>query len=280
MSQRSHRMRRSSTRVSSIAALMLLATSLVGAHDFWLVPDGFALAPDTDIVVRGQTSSAFPTSESAVAVDRLTEARVLGAGGAETIAVRTTEGTSLLLRHRPKTPGQKVITASLGWRSVKETAESFRRYLVLEGAEDALKRYEQAGKLPTSNIVRRYAKYAKTIVEFGQGPRAFDRVAGQPLEFVPLSDPAAARAGSTVRLRLLFHGRPLGNGRVHTGRAGHPLGSPSVDHDLTTSADGILSVRLDAAGLWNVRTIHIVPTPPGGEADWDAHWASYVFRVN
>ena len=272
-------MRRSSTRVPSIAALILLATSLVGAHDFWLVPDGFAPAPDTDIVVRGQTSSAFPTSESAVAVDRLTEARVLGAAGDETIGIRTTDGSSLVLRHRPKTPGQKVITASLGWRSVKETAESFRRYLVLEGAEDALKRYEQLGKLPTSNIVRRYAKYAKTIVEFGQGPRAFDRVAGQPLEFVPLADPAAARVGATVRLRLLFNGRPLANAKVHAGRAGEK-DQPAFDRDFTTSADGILSVPLDVAGLWNVRTIHIVPTPPGGEADWDAHWASYVFRVN
>ena len=273
-------MRRSIAGVPSIAALMRLATSLVGAHDFWLVPDDFALGPDPDIAVRGQTSSAFPTSESAVAVDRLTEARVLGAGGDETIAVRTTEGTSLLLRHRPKTPGQKVITASLGWRSVKETAESFRRYLVLEGAEDAMKRYEQAGKLPTSNIVRRYAKYAKTIVEFGQGPRAFDRVAGQPLEFVPQADPAAARAGATVRLRLLFQGRPLANARVHAGRAGQKDQSSAIDRELTTSPEGILSLPLDAAGLWNVRTIHIVPTPPGGEADWDAHWASYVFRVN
>ena len=272
-------MRRSTAGLPSLAALILLATSLVGAHDFWLVPDGFALAPNSDVVVRGQTSSAFPTSESAVAVDRLTEARVLGAGGDETIDVRTTEGASLLLRHRPKTPGQKVITASLGWRSVKETAESFRRYLVLEGAEDALKRYEQAGKLPTSSIVRRYAKYDKTIVEFGQGPRAFDRVAGQPLEFVPLTDPAAARAGGTVRLRLLFNGRPLANAKVHAGRAVEK-DQPARDRDVTTTAEGILSVPLDAAGLWNVRTIHIVPTPPGGNADWDAHWASYVFRVN
>ena len=153
-----------------VTGVVFATVGLLSAHDFWLVPDAFAVGEHSEIVVRGQTSSAFPTSESAVAPERLTEARVLGAAGEETIAVRATEGRSLLLRHRPTTAGQKIVVASLGWRHVQESAESFRRYLVLEGAEDALKRYEQQGQLPTDAVVRRYAKYAKTSVSFGEGP--------------------------------------------------------------------------------------------------------------
>ncbi len=266
-------------RSTPLTAILITAATLsVAAHDFWLVPDPMAASGSSDIVVRGQTSSAFPTSESAVAVDRITNATVIGASGKETITARSIDGVSLLLRHRPNTPGQKVIGATLGWRQVKETAESFRKYLVLEGAADALKRFELAGTLPTSDIVRRYAKYAKTVVEFGTGPRAFDRVAGHPLEFIPLSDPSAPRATTALRVRILFQGQPLANARIHAGRA--PVdGQPAEkDHELISSADGVVTVSAGAAGLWNVRTIHVVPSPAGADANWDVHWASFVWR--
>ncbi len=266
-------------RCAVVAVFVAAGTLAAGAHDFWLVPDAMVVGRNADIVVRGQTSSAFPTSESAVAVDRIVDARVLGGSGEETIAVRSTEGASLVLRHRPKSQGQQVIGVSLGWRSAKETADSFRNYLVLEGAEDALKRYEAAGTLPTAAIVRRYAKYGKTLVEFGAGPRAFDRVLDQPLEFVPLADPGSLRPGSTLRVRVLFQGAPLARARVHGGAAPAP-GRPSPkDVTLLSGDDGVIAMPVGASGLWNVRMIHVVPAPAGAAADWDVHWASFVFSV-
>jgi uncharacterized GH25 family protein len=261
------------------AATMIFLATAAGAHDFWLIPDAFRITPASEFVIRGQTSSAFPTSESAVTVDRITAARVLGATGEERITALSTEDRSLLLRHRPSTPGQKVVTVSVGWRHMKETAESFRKYLVAEGAEEALKHYEKAGALPTAPIVRRYAKYAKTIVEVGDGPRAFHRSADQPLEFIPTSDPSAVRARGEVRIRLLFQGAPLANARLHAGVApviGHPA---AKDLDLRTSADGTVTVPLATNGTWNVRTIHVVPSPAGADANWDVHWATFVFQV-
>lgn len=261
-----------------VAVSVLAGTLGVAAHDFWLVPDAMAIGSAGEIVVRGQTSSAFPTSESAVAVDRITGAQVIGATSEETITARSIDGVSLLLRHRPSSPGQKVIGLSLAWRHVKETAESFRRYLVLEGAADALERFEQAGTLPTADIVRRYAKYAKTVVEVGAGPRAFDRAAGHPLEFVPLSDPGALREKSGFRIRIDFLGKPLANARIHAGRAPTSGQKPTPDRELISSEAGVVTVPGGTPGLWNVRTIHVVPSPAGADANWDVHWASFVWR--
>lgn len=272
-------MNRALRRCVAVAIVVSAGTLAVGAHDFWLVPDAMTVGRNADIVVRGQTSSAFPTSESAVTTDRIVDARVLGDSGEETIAVRTTEGTSLVLRHRPKSQGQQVIGVSLGWRHVKETADSFRNYLVAEGAEDALKRYEAAGTLPTAAIVRRYAKYGKTLVEFGAGPRAFTRVVGQPLEFVPMTDPASLQPGGTLRVRVLFHGSPLAKARVHGGAAPAPGRTSPKDVTLLSDEDGVIAMPVGASGLWNVRTIHVVPAPAGADADWDVHWASFVFSV-
>ena len=97
------------------------------------------------VVVRGHTSSAFPTSLSAVTPDRVTEARIVGAADDERITALSTRDNSLVLRHRPRTPGQKIVAVAVGWRLVNETAASFRQYLVAEGAEDALKHYDRTG---------------------------------------------------------------------------------------------------------------------------------------
>jgi len=267
------------TRALVTVAAIVATSTIITAHDFWLVPDGFRIAPGTDLVVRGQTSSAFPTSLSAVAVDRVTSARVLGEEGEETIDALSTTERSLILKHRPRTPGQKIVAVTLGWRHVKETAEGFRKYLVGEGAEEALRRHEQAGTLPTAPLVRRYAKYGKTVVEVGDGPRAFDRVAGHPLEFVPLSDPREVAGGGRLQVRLLLDGRPLAGARLHAGAAPAGTRARGPDVTLTTDEDGMAVVPVTRAGLWNVRTIHVQPAPAGAEADWEAHWATFVFEV-
>ena len=271
-------MRRHGARVLSCVAVAMLGTVVgAGAHDFWLVPDAFQMKPGEALVVRGQTGSSFPGSEAAVAVERIREARVVGADGEERITDLSHQGKSLLLRHRLRTAGQRIVAVSIGWRHVRESAESFRRYLVLEGAPEALQRYERAGLLPADSTVRRYAKYAKTVVEVGGGNRAYSRVIGHPLEFIPLEDPG--RASGRLRLRLLFGGSPLANARVHAGAAPARGVSAAPSLELMTSEAGVIELPLDAAGSWNVRTLHIVPSAPTADAAWDVHWATFVFST-
>ena len=290
-----------SLRVVAIAAAisavgLLSAAGVLTAHDFWLVPDAFAVAPGGWVEVRGQTSSAFPTSESAVALDRIADARLLSATGTEPLSGLSHAGTSLLVRHRPRLAGQYLVTMALRPRSLREPSAGFRRYMELEGAAELAERYAREGLLPkTDSITRRYAKYAKTVVEVGQGgARAFDRVAGHPLEFVPLTDPAALRAGDSLAIRLLYRGRPLAGAHLHAGAApaapthstagqGSTVarGSTAASEvlSLVTDASGVARIPVARAGVWNVRTIHILPADANSGADWDVHWATFVFPV-
>ena len=249
------------------------------AHDFWLVPNAFHVAEGAELAVRGQTSSSFPTSESAVTPDRVAEARVLGASSDERVTGVTTEGTSLMLRHRPRSAGQQVVVVTVAPRSLRASGPGFKRYMELEGAAELAARYEREGLLPkTDSITRRYAKYAKTIVEVGTGgPRAFSRVAGQVAEFVPLKDPTTLRIGDTLPVRLLYRGQPLSDAHVHAGQAAEAR--PAPDLSLVTDREGVLRLPLATPGLWNVRTIHIVPSDRGSGADWDSHFVTLVFEV-
>lgn len=290
-------LRRRPLRTSTLAvglAVAAIATSaaVLAADDFWLVPNAFAIAPGGTLELAGQTSSAFPTSKSAVAPERVADARLLSATGAERLTDLSVAGTSLRIRHRPAAAGQHVVTMALHPRSTRTSAAGFREYLVLEGAGELAERYDREGRLPTADsVTRRYAKYAKAIVEVGaRGPRAFARTAGHVLEFVPLADPSALRAGDSLRVRLLYRGRPLARAPLHAGVAGKSA-APAAGHaaphaagaagDMTrvTDADGVATFPVADPGMWNVRTIHIVPAAPGSGADWDTHWATLVFAV-
>ena len=48
---------------------------------------------------------------------------------------------------------------------------------------------------------------------------------------------------------------------------------------LTADGNGIARIPLNGAGLWNLRTIHIVPADRGSGADWDSHFVTFVFHV-
>lgn len=275
-------------------ALLAVCTSLLTAHDFWIVPDAFAVTPGGRFAARGQTSSLFPTSLSAVTPDRVVEARVLTTDGDVRIRELSVRGSSLLLGHRPKDRGQHVIGVRLAPRKVRESPASFRHYLDAEGAPEALVRYERAGLLPAiggDSITRRYAKYAKSFVEVGNGPRAFARAFGHPLELVPLSDPAKLRVGDTLHLRLILLGKPAPLARLTAGAILLRDGASALadtaaarraaaaDTAIATDSAGVVTLVLSRAGVWNVRTIQIVPSVTGSGADWDVHWATIVFRV-
>lgn len=275
-----------------IVALLAGTASLLTAHDFWLVPDAFAVTPGGRIALRGQTSSLFPSSLSAVTPDRVVAARVVTANSSVTVRDVSVQGPSLRLGHPTAAAGQYLIGVQLAPRTVRESPASFRRYLDLEGAPEAREKYERAGLLPPvggDSITRRYAKYAKTVLEVGRGPRAFERLLEHPLEVVPLADPSVLRVGDTLRFKLLLLGKPAASAHLHAGSV--PSGPRALvdtagarqaaisDVKLVTDNGGVASVVVTRPGLWNIRTLQIVPAPKGSGADWDVHWATLVFQV-
>jgi hypothetical protein len=272
--------------IAAVAGTLAAALPVM-AHDFWLVPDAFRIAVGDILQVRGQTSSAFPSSEAAVGPERVAAARLIESDGERTIGEFARAGTSLLIRHRPARAGQKIVAITLHPVSVRESAESFRRYLALEGVPETLARLEREGRLPADSVTRRYTKYAKTLVEVGaRGPRVATRRVGHPLEFVPLRDPSSLRAGDTLAVLLLFDGQPMHNAKVHAGVVSMTPGAILDDlagterHvELATDADGQVHVPLGETGLWNLRTLQIMPAAAGSGADWDSHWATLVFDI-
>ena len=274
----------------SAGIALVLTTGILSAHDFWIVPTAFHVSAGETLELRGQTSTRFPTSLSAVTPERVAEARLIGASSDERLTEISTTGKSLLIRHRPTTAGQRIVAVGLVPRSTRTTPERLKRYIALEGAPALADRYEREGAFPkTDSVTQVSSKFAKTIVEVGQGgPRAFDKTVGHPLELVPLNDPSALRAGDTLLVRLLHHGRPVAGAHLHAGAA--PMGLTAMsdsaqsatapaakDLSVETGPDGVARIAVAEPGLWNVRTVHAAPTAAG---PWEALFVTLVFNVS
>ena len=87
-------------------------------------------------------------------------------------------------------------------------------------------------------------KFAKALT----GPDAlWENVLGHDLEIVPLSDPNKAKPGQTLRLRVLFHGKPLPGAGVERGDGVTAVAEKDTPR-FATDADGIASVPVVKAG--------------------------------
>lgn len=272
----------STGRMLGIAGAMLAATAAVAlAHDFWVVPLIFQVAPGSAIEVLGQTGVRFPESQSAVTADRVAEARLISAAEDERITDLSIRERSLLLRHRPTVAGQRVVAVALVPRTARVAPANLKRYVALEGAPELAQRYERDGIFPTSDsVTQRSAKFAKSLVEVGEhGPRAFSRTAGHLLELVPTSDPSSLRSGDTLGVRLLYRGQPLANAYLRAGTASGAQtafdGGATNDTTIVTGQDGLARLRLRSGGLWNVRTLHAAPA--GNE--WEVLFATLVLQM-
>ena len=284
------RSRRFGAAVAGAVAATLVSAAVLTAHDFWLVPNALTFAPGTSLEVLGQSGSSFPKSGGVTQPAQVAEARIVGKSSDDKITDLSVSGKSLKLTHKPAAAGQYVVAVALVSRTAKTTPAALQRYIALEGAPELAARYEQEGKYPKVDSVSRItAKYAKTIVEVGSnGPRAFDKLLGHALEIVPLDDPAHTHAGGSMRVRLLFHGKPVANAHLRAG-----WGSPAAVHDTTagpvtpsrpdqvivTDAGGVAKVAVSEAGLWNVRTVYGAAMQ-GMPEHWEVFFSTMVFSVS
>lgn len=270
--------------ILAVAAL-LSAAGVAAAHDFWLVPNAFAVRRGEMVVIGGRTSSRFPTSESAVAPERVQAARLISAQGEVPISDLSVAGNSLRLRHRPDADGQYVIAVALFARESRTTPERLHRYIMMEGAPALAARYQRDGMYPRADSVAQVvSKYAKTIVEVGRGgAAAYTRRADHALEIIPLNDARELVAIDSLRLLVLYRGQPLRDAQLFASGAvpsdSLPTGDKPKDVVVVTDDAGKGRIPLGAGDLWNVRTLHAAVAPGGDPTRWEVLFATLVVQL-
>lgn len=250
------------------AALLIMAWP-AAAHDFWIEPQAFRPKPGTAVGLRLFVGQDFKGDSVPYFPQKFERYFVAGPAGTQPIpGVLGDEPAGTVT---PAAPGLYVIGLHTRPDSVSfDTPEEFEQYLRKEGLERSLalhQRRHKAGK----KIGETYFRCAKSLIAAGTAGDGADRILGFPLELVAETNPYRTR---TLRLRLLYQGKPLAGALVVAFNKAEPLAKLKA----RTDADGRSEFTLPRSGTWLVTSVHMIPASFFSGYDWESLWASLTFE--
>jgi uncharacterized GH25 family protein len=258
----------------ALLGLLGLIPAPARAHDFWIEPSGFHLAPGGRATVRlrvGQQFRGDPMPREAKRIERF--AAVGPAGEIPVPGVEGGEPAGFLVF--PQAPGLYWIVYDSSRESIELEAAKFEPYLKDEGLDAVIAARAKKGQSaqPGREV---YSRCAKALIAVGPlDAPGYDRVLGLELELVPEKNPLLASPGSALPVRLLYRGKPLKGALVAAFTKEHPEAKVA----LRTDAAGRVTLPLAGTGHWLIKAVHMVPAPAGTGADWESLWASVTFEI-
>jgi uncharacterized GH25 family protein len=260
---------------ASVVAAALSATPL-SAHDFWIEPSTFRPQVGETVTARlwvGPHLQGEPFARFSKLI--VTFALFSSAG---TTPLDGRDGDDPAGSVRITVPGLQFI----GYRShdypVSIDAAKFEDYLKEEGLEEIAKVRATRGETqkPAREV---FSRAAKALLDAGapagKSAKGFDRDLGFTLELLVDKDPYGSAPGSTLPFRLVYGGKPLPGALVQALSKSRPEKGVAA----RTDAKGRVALNLDASGLWLIKAVHMIPAPPGVDADWQSLWASLTFEI-
>lgn len=267
------------------AVAVSLAASAATAHEMFLKPTSFYVAPNASVPVDLVTGT-FDESLNPVENSRMADVSV-STGGRVTrpaASLWTHDKTSSHLALKVGAAGTYAIGLSTRPNVISMSSADFDTYLRHDGIEDMIAARAGAGAgAGPATIRERYSKHVRAVVQVGtkltdDAARPF----GYPAEILLTTNPATLKAGDTLNFRVLHKGKPLANQLVYgsyQGYHGHDDGGGHMNKiKLRTAADGTGSVRIERAGKWYL-TLNAMRKVNEPGVDYESNWATVTFEV-
>jgi uncharacterized GH25 family protein len=249
---------------------LALAAGPAAAHDFWIQPQAFQVAPGAEVGISLQVGDGPDRQRSAIPLRRILRFEAVGPDG----AARDLKGALALGGARFAAPGTYVLALATdaGGRS-RQAAAKFNAYLAEEGLTPAIE--ARAGRMDRDGS-ERYGRAAKAIVQVGDGdPAAVTQSVGLPLEIVPLANPYARP--DRLPVRVLFEGRALAGALVKLTDLAHDTETAEAHR---TDAAGEAAFAMPKAGDWRVSVVWTKPLGPDEDADFETTFSSLTFGLS
>lgn len=260
---------------------LLLATTPLLAHDFWLEPSTFRpnLGKRVEVALRvGEHFAGDPLPRSNQRIEGF-----FAQSGTRRIEIDGSDGDEPAGRFVVPFEAPLVVVYDSNTASVTLPAERFEKYLREEGLETIVEQRRTRGESSKEGreIYSRCAK-ALIVTQMADGglrmaegsairhpPSAIsaDRPVGLRLELV------AETIGDRTTVQLFFDKKPLANAlavAMSKGDARNP-------QRVRTDKDGRATFDT-AGGIWLIKAVHMIRAPRSARADWESLWASLTFQ--
>ena len=267
-------------RIAMVCAAVVCVAGPATAHEFWIAPSNYRATAGDTVAIRNYVGTGFRGELKPYAPTRAIRFTLRSARELDlTRAARN--GDLVMARFVVTDGGGSLVAYESNFADIELPAAEFDRYVEVEGLDHV--RAARA-KAPSSAGVReRYARCPKTWIA-GDDSARVTRPAGLTYELVPLTAPGAA---PTLKVRVLFRGRPLAGALVRgwnhsladSGRPTDPAARDSIPAlaQARTDPHGLATLTLDRPGEWLLSSVHMVPSADREQADWESFWASLTF---
>jgi len=267
-------------KLSLILFLMILLNSTsVMAHEFWLEPVDYQRELQQDLAVNlkvGQNFKGEPQiyNPSDFIKFQLTE---FIDKAATTHAIKSRLGDIPALRKKSEREGLKIVSyISNANLLTYNKAEKFTAFLKNEGLDWVLAAHKKR-KLPEKGFKEVFHRYAKTLIAVGRG-RGEDIELGLPFEWVLEKNPYTDK--DNLQARLLWEGKAFPNTTVTLFiRQQDTL----IQKHLMTDKHGVVTIPTDQHGIFLLNAVHMIEASDDTEREigavWESLWASTTFEI-
>lgn len=261
-------------RTFLLSCLLSVFTSAIAcAHDTWLIPDRFEVAPNSTVTLDMTSGMEFPKLDVGPKPERVESAKCRLAGKTFDITDKVAAPNSLQFKAELADAGVATFWVKLPPRSLEIKPEEVKGYLDEVDAPASLRK--QWAEMKPQRWRESYTKHPKTFARVGQpqGDRSWAEPVGMALEIVPETDPTALTAGDELAVRVLNNGAPFSGFSLNAVAAGEGKGETKK-----TDNAGRVTFRLSKAGRWLLRGTNIRKAN-SADVDWESDFATLTLEI-
>jgi uncharacterized GH25 family protein len=261
-----------------ITLAAILAALPAWAHEFWIEPVTYRVAPGETIEARTFNGEHFGGIEYGYSKAGYQQSGVVA--GADARPIPGENGDKPAISTLPAGEGLNVLFhASAVSTLTYPTMGKFEHFIKGKRLDWVLEVHKER-RLPDEDIREAYFRFVKALVAVGDGAGS-DRLIGMPYELLALDNPYTD-AGD-IRFRVYLNKQPVGAGvPVFVFHKTGERGAEPEKIELTTDAAGEVTVPR-MPGDFMVNAVHI--TEPSEKlarstrADWVTLWAASNYRI-
>ncbi len=259
--------------ITAIAVLLIVVPAL--SHDYWFEPEKFFVSVGDTVRVHLFVGERLKADEERVLqMEKTPRFQMLSDGPTQDLKAAARDGQTPVAEVTFKSAGNYLIAMERNWSAITLDGNKFTEYLREEGLDSIVALREQSGEA-NREARERYSRYLKSLVQAGsRHDETYRREIGFRLEIIPQANPYRLKPGDALKVKVLFEGKPLPNAKVF---ADNREEGDTRTQRAKTLGDGIVKFKIDRAGLWLLRLVHMRRCENQAEADWESFWAAYTF---
>ncbi|WP_172298387.1 DUF4198 domain-containing protein [Pseudoruegeria sp. HB172150] len=263
-------------RLFTVLLICLCPALPVAAHEFWISPEEYTLAPGESFKAEIRVGQDFKGPGYPYIPQNFARFELWTQDGVVPVEGRLGDMPALQMA----APGEGLVTVAHQTKDYLLTYqdwETFEEFVTDKDLGPVLVRHLERGF--SRDLVReRYSRYGKSLVAVGNGAGE-DREVGLLTEIVALANPYTDDLSGGMPVRVLYDGAPRADVQVE-------LFAKTVDGTVTetkhrTDAEGVAVLPVAPGVEYLVNAVVMREVVPEGEdgPPWESLWASLTFRV-